>query len=343
MMARGRVGVAVLGLGAAVLVGGIGSVLRAARGPGEQALQIAVISDLNGSYGSTSYGAGVSDAIQRLVELRPDLVIFTGDLVAGQRIRPLLRRDEIEAMWDSFEQTVLDPLARAGIPIVATPGNHDASGYSPFRLERQIYAERWSGWLADLDMFESDGAPFNFAFELEGVLFLSLDAATVGPLDPGQRSWLKDVLERAGPRHRARIVFGHLPIWPIAVGREKEALFDDDLASVLRAGNVDLYLSGHHHAFYPGVRDGLWLVGQACVGEAPRTLIGSPSAANRALTFVTIRSDGSITVDAYTGPGYRERIDRLALPATIPGGDGDLVRDDLACVDPARDRWCRAD
>jgi hypothetical protein len=34
-------------------------------------------------------------------------------MIAGQRLVPLLRRGEIEAMWSAFHQRVSDPLAQA--------------------------------------------------------------------------------------------------------------------------------------------------------------------------------------------------------------------------------------
>ena len=53
-------------------------------------LRVAVISDLNGSYGSTVYHPAIKQDIARLVELKPDLIISTGDMVAGQRLHPCL-------------------------------------------------------------------------------------------------------------------------------------------------------------------------------------------------------------------------------------------------------------
>ena len=64
-------------------------------------LRVAVISDLNGGYGSTEYESTVDGAVRRIPDLRPDLVISTGDMVAGQR-RPHLTRAEVEAMWGRF-------------------------------------------------------------------------------------------------------------------------------------------------------------------------------------------------------------------------------------------------
>ena len=101
-------------------------------------LRVAVISDLNGSYGSTRYSARVAAAIERVIALEPDLVISTGDMVAGQR-RPVLTEREVRAMWAAFHAEVTEPLSRAGIPLAVTPGNHDASAYGGFEQERDLF------------------------------------------------------------------------------------------------------------------------------------------------------------------------------------------------------------
>ncbi len=81
---------------------------------GAATLRVAVISDLNSSYGSTTYEPGVARTVARLVALRPDLVISTGDMVAGQRLHPPLGREPVLAMWSAFDAQVTDPLATAG-------------------------------------------------------------------------------------------------------------------------------------------------------------------------------------------------------------------------------------
>ena len=59
--------------------------------------------------------------------LRPDLVLVTGDMVAGQRAGL-----DYGAMWAGWHRAVTDPLRAAGIPMAVTPGNHDASGYAQY-------------------------------------------------------------------------------------------------------------------------------------------------------------------------------------------------------------------
>ena len=124
------------------------------RQAGAADLLVAVVSDLNGSYGSVRYESNVDRAVERILELRPDLVISTGDMVAGQR-RPHLSRGEVEAMWRSFHAHVSEPLQAAGIPLAVTPGNHDASAYSGFERERTLHAGTWNGHRPDLSGLQS--------------------------------------------------------------------------------------------------------------------------------------------------------------------------------------------
>lgn len=61
------------------------------------AQRVVVISDLNGSYGSTDYSSHVSRAVSRIKEIKPDVILITGDMVAGMK-----NGLNYQAMWDSF-------------------------------------------------------------------------------------------------------------------------------------------------------------------------------------------------------------------------------------------------
>jgi hypothetical protein len=291
-------------------------------------LRVAVVSDLNGSYGSTRYEAGVAPTIERLVALRPDLVISTGDMVAGQRLHPPLGREQVTAMWSAFHAQVTDPLATAGIPLAATPGNHDASAYASFALERTIYREQWEGRSRGLQIVDRGDYPFHYAFAMGNVLFISLDATRVGALDAPQRRWLESLLQREGAKYRHRVAFSHLPIYPFAQGRETEVTADHELERLLQRHGVELYLSGHHHAFYPGFHGGVRHVGQACLGAGPRKLIGDTQRAERAVTWLEF-ADDEVTVTALVAPRLERRIELATLPESIRSPYGTLLRDDL--------------
>lgn len=303
------------------------AVLLLCAGP-SWAFRIVVISDLNGSYGSTEYDPRVGRAVAAIVAMKPDLVISTGDMVAGQR-RPHLSTPEVRAMWRAFHATVSDPFDRAGIPFVATPGNHDASGYGGFERERDLYAEAWRERKPDLNWVNGSDFPFFYAFDAGGHRFVSLDATTTGALSPGQSARLSRVLESSP--HPA-IVFSHLPVWPFAEGRETEIIGDPALASLFRIGEVVLVLSGHHHAYYPGARDGIAYVGQACLGGGPRRLLGEADRAPHAFTVLDIDAAGRIEVSARVGPGYERLLPVDILPEQLGQGFSALTRLDIAGV-----------
>ena len=294
---------------------------------GAVALRIAVISDLNGSYGSTRYDSAVDDAVKRILELKPDLVISTGDMVAGQR-RPHLSRVEIERMWSAFHAHVSDPFAEAGIPLAVTPGNHDGSAYHGFELERRVYADQWLPRKPALEFVDDRHYPFYFAFSAGNVLFISLDATTVGHLPHAQMDWLQQLLEKHGAGFERRVAFSHVPLWPFARGRESEYIGDPALEQLLTEANVDLYLSGHHHAFYPGHKDGIDLVSQSCLGAGPRRLIGARDKSPRSFTLIELTADNTM-LTAFREPGFHESIDWSTLPADIRSPAARLVRADL--------------
>ena len=75
-------------------------------------LRIGLISDLNSSYGSTTYIPQVSQGLQQLLALQPALVVCAGDMVAGQK--PGLSTAQLDAMWEGFARTVLLPVRQAG-------------------------------------------------------------------------------------------------------------------------------------------------------------------------------------------------------------------------------------
>ncbi|SEA99223.1 metallophosphoesterase family protein [Rubrimonas cliftonensis] len=301
----------------------------AAQGRAAGGLRIGVISDLNGSYGSTDYDPAVSGAVARLVALRPDLVICAGDMVAGQR-RPLLSEAEIAAMWAAFHAHVTDPLRAAGLPLLVAPGNHDASAYPGFEAERRAFYRTWTDRSPDVSILDGERYPFRYAVSFGDVLLIGLDVTLPGPLPPEEMDWLAQTLREERPRHRAAIVFSHLPLWAVARGRERDIVADPALEALEREAGVDLHLSGHHHAFYPGFRAGLAHVAQACLGAGPRRLIGMDAPSVRAFTLLDVAPDGRIGVSAYAAPDFATPTDFALLPPRLVSAEATLTRLDLA-------------
>lgn len=289
-------------------------------------LRIAVISDLNGSYGSTTYDPAVAEAVATIIARRPDLVISTGDMVAGQQADPKLTASELAGMWDAFHTVVSDPMDAAGLPLLVTPGNHDASAYPGYEAERDAFAAAWAGRAPGITALDTADWPFRGAWSLQGVLLVGIDATRAGPLPVSDLDWLRSVLTREGPKHRTVILFGHVPLMPFTQGRETEILDDPSLFALAQETGVDLWLSGHQHAFYSGTAGGILFVAQGALGDGPRKLIGEADRSPRSFTWIEIAEDGAITVAAYPAPGFAEPLPMEGLPATLGTGPYALTR-----------------
>lgn len=294
----------------------------------DDSLVVIVLSDLNSAYGTIGYHENVVDGVRDVVAMQPDLVLVTGDVVAGQRPN-LLPEARLRKMWDAYESSVMQPLRDAGIPVAMTPGNHDASAYPAFAGERALYGKRWEAAGDALDIVDAGRFPFHYAFQMGNTLFVSLDVTTTGAIPDAQFAWLEDVLARARGRYEHRVVFSHVPIWPFASGREREATRDARLHGLLADAGVDLYLSGHHHAFYPGYHDGVAYVSQACLGAGPRRLLGTPSTSARGYSLLRIeRSTIRVAGIAARNPGAL--VPWSSLPEGVGAGSERLLRADIA-------------
>ena len=289
-------------------------------------LRIAVISDLNGRYGSTDYGPEVTDAIAAIIARDPDLVISTGDMVAGQRANPKLTPDALAAMWAAFHAAVSDPLAQAGIPLLVTPGNHDASAYPGYEDERRAFAAAWADRRPDLSLIDGADWPFRIAATLQGTLLIGMDATRSGPLDSASMAWLGDLLTDPAHRDRTILLFGHVPLMPISRGREDDILADPALFALAQRAGVDLWLSGHHHAFYSGRAGGILFAAQGALGNGPRALLPLTDPSPRSFTWVEIAENGYITVAALPGPDFATPLPPDSLPPTLGDGPFRLTR-----------------
>lgn len=300
-----------------------------------RATRVVVVSDLNEGYGSARYSPEVDTAVSRTISLKPDLVISTGDMVAGQRLNPTLERGGVEAMWQAFHEHVTNPLQNAGLPFAVTPGNHDASSGERFKLEREIYRDQWSARKPQLEFLDDTHYPFHYAFRVGEVLFISLDATHVGHLSHTEKAWLQALLEKHGARFRQRVLFSHVPLWPFSVGRERDFLGDHELEAILQRGKVDLYLSGHHHSYFPGYKDGVRYVSQGCLGAGSRSLLGTDYRSPKSITVIDFYPDGEIRIDAYQDADFKRIVERRTLPTRVESKWATIIRDDLAADSPA--------
>jgi hypothetical protein len=304
---------------------------------GASSFRVVVISDMNGPYGSTAYGAEVSTAVALIRERwRPDLVLVAGDMIAGQR--PSLTDDNVRAMWAAFDAVVRAPLHAAGIPFAITLGNHDGSAYPAHARDRALAIEHWRarGDATGIDFVDRTHFPVHYSFRQGPLFVVAWDAASgTTSSDTAQLRWLDTQLTGAAARAaRFRVVLGHLPLYAVAEGRDRpgEVLDDADaLRERLERLGVNLYISGHHHAYYPGRRGALELLHTGALGAGPRPLLGTAEAAPRTATILDFderSADVRYTTLVIDSSGVRGSVELDALPPRIDGHNGFVLRRD---------------
>ena len=286
----------------------------------DQPIDIIVISDLNGSYGSTSYSKETHNTTSYILQQKPDLVLVTGDMVAGQKENlPYVE------MWEGFHQAVTIPLEQHGIPLAVSPGNHDASGYKVYQEERDIFVNQWLPHKPEVTYVDDSGFPLYYAFTMRDILFVSLDNTTLGGLSRQQKKWLDKILNHPASH---KVVYGHIPLFPFAEGREKESLMDFELENILIKHGVDLFLSGHHHAYYPGYYNTIRYVSVPCLGAGARFLKGSEERSEKGLVHIKFHRD-TISVEGKSAYKRFSIIPKSTLPSFIEYEDILIWRDDL--------------
>lgn len=297
----------------------------------EPPLRIAIISDMNGDYGDSTYSIRVHKAVERIQKLKPDAVLVTGDMASGEK-----KGLDYKAMWKGFRDTVTLPLTQANIPMLVSPGNHDASAWKGFEIERKIYKDEWVTYFNDylnknnvVKFHSMENYPFYYSFSIKNVFFMAVDATTQLELSSAQKNWLIDQSQKT-TNYLHKVIFSHYPFHPLAINREADFIADKGnvLFKSLKQNGVNLFLSGHQHAYYPAMWEGVRFIGQACLGGGPRKIIGTSKVSQYSFTVVDF--DSLIKADAYPYPNFETPVDRSTLPTSLktPKG-GSLIRDDL--------------
>jgi hypothetical protein len=314
---------------------------------GSAGFRVVVISDLNSAYGSTSYGPEVGTAVRMIrEEWRPDLVLAAGDLIAGQR--PSLADDNVRAMWSAFDSVVGAPLRSAGIPFGFSLGNHDASAYPAHQRDRTFAVEHWRAAQRHpgVAFVDSTHFPLYYSFRQGPLFVIAWDATSaIMPQDTTLMRWLQAQLgSDAAGRAPFRLVLGHLPLYAVAEGRDRpgEVLESpDSLRALLERYEVHTYISGHHHAYYPGRRGALELLHTGALGDGPRPLLGAVEPSPRTVTILEFHeSAGTVTYATFevTGTAVGDSVPLTSLPLRLEGHNGHVVRRDVGQADTRQGR-----
>ena len=325
-------------------------------------VRLAVISDLNAAYGSTDYDPEVDKGINLLPFWQPDMVVCSGDMVAGQK--PSLTEPQIKAMWAAFDNHVAAPLRQANIPFGFTIGNHDASGAKgkegnfKFQQERDLASEYWNNPKHDtgIEFIDKNEFPFFYTFKHKDIFFMAWDGST-HRIPPEKLAWVEKALASPEAQQaKMRILLSHLPLYAVAEGRNKFGAVmanADELRSMLETYNVHTYISGHQHAYYPGHRGKLQLLHTGILGSGPRPLIDSKVPSSKAITVVDINFN-SPELTTYTTYDMKtlELIKYEQLPRFLTGHNGIVLRRDVeyenlkaeekaACVEKLGEKLCQ--
>ncbi|MEA5521890.1 metallophosphoesterase family protein [Limnoraphis robusta] len=289
-------------------------------------VRLVIISDLNSRYGSTTYEPQVTQAVALIPQWKPDLILCVGDMVAGQKLS--LSEANIQAMWEGFERDIASPLRQDKLPFAMTMGNHDGSGTLSdqgqfiFEKERRLAQAYWKQHKSDLNLnfIDDSGFPFYYSFLQNEIFYLVWDASTFN-IPTQQINWIKNSLASSQAKTaKLRIVMGHLPLYAVAVGRDKfgEVLTQaEELQTVLEENNVHLYISGHHHAYFPAYKNQLKLLHAGALGSGPRSLLNSNLSPRNTLTVVDINLSPKTTVYTTYDMKTLEVINLRELPEKI--------------------------
>ncbi len=301
-----------------------------------------VISDMNSRYGSVDYRREVMQGVSILPQWEPDIVLCVGDMVAGQSIS--LNTAEVEAMWEGFDNLILKPIREADIPYALTIGNHDASsqtyedGSYIYTIDRDVTTRYWQAHQNDLDLqyIDTGNFPYYYSFKQNDIFYIVWDASSAN-VPAEQVAWADQQLASAAAQAaKFRIALGHLPLYAISQGRDRYGEFLNDseqLQAVLERHNVHTYMSGHHHAYYPGHAGNLELLHCGALGSGPRTWLDRTDAAMQTMTVLDFFFDTGETVYTTYNMNRMELVDTATLPRQIVGPTGRVLRNDITLSD----------
>ncbi len=165
------------------------------------------------------------EGISRINELKPDLVLVTGDLTENGYYNEFLRASEFIDMVKA--------------PIKVVPGNHDSRNVGNETFE-ELFSGRW-------------GTITNSKNTIKAICLDSSEPdLNYGKIGRQQQHWMENEIKDAKNNHQYIVVVLHHHIISVPkTGRERNVLADaGDILQSLTQNNVDLVISGHKHVPY---------------------------------------------------------------------------------------------
>lgn len=149
----------------------------------------------------------------------------------------LINRANIDYEWGEWFRAA--GWLNGMIPVVATPGNHEYSGYMKKRLSRHWQPQFSFPMNGPAGLKES-----TYWFDYQGARIISLNS---NEQIEKQTEWLKNVLEEEN-RPRWTIATFHHPIYSPGKDRDNQQL-REAWQPILEDHGVDLVLQGHDHTY----------------------------------------------------------------------------------------------
>lgn len=232
----------------------------------------------------------------RIDELKPDLVVISGDFT--QRARTEQFREACQ---------FLGRLQHSGHEVLGVPGNHDVPLYDVLR--------RFLSPLARYRRFIDENlCPF---LELPGIAVLGINTARSltfkdGRISQGQVAFIRETFSRT-PREAFRVLVTHHPLFALEVaGKNAPAIGRQELAlGVIEEAGVDMLLAGHnHHASSHSASDLVTRAGGALVVQAGTATSTRVREQEQSFNCIDV-ADASVTIAVNSRTGDRfEPLDR---------------------------------
>ncbi|MDP9023184.1 MAG: metallophosphoesterase [Actinomycetota bacterium] len=194
-------------------------------------LRIAQLSDIH--CGTVSFDAELMrSVIDRINDLRPDVVVVGGDLTA----------DGYE--WE-FEEAGRW-LGAIEAPTVVVPGNHDARNVGDLHF-RRLFGDRFSRHRQAFDPARAE------RLQASGLTVVAVDSSepdlNAGHIGRERYEWIRTQFDEPDD-FKVFVLHHHLVSIP-GTGRERNIITDaGDLLELLTELNLDMALSGHKHVPY---------------------------------------------------------------------------------------------
>ncbi|MBQ8037034.1 MAG: metallophosphoesterase [Proteobacteria bacterium] len=277
--------------------------------PAPDTLRIAVISDINGSYGTIGYSPLVHAAVNDIISRGYDFVVSPGDLIAGQR-----HGVDYDSMWRAFHYEIGDVFFDNNLEFIFAPGNHDASAYAGHEDARDAYARAFENRRPKAPLLPGSHFPFYYGVMIRGVRVIALDITRpVRDNDP-QVDWLAETL--ASPeKTRLTLVLGHFPLSPVHFTHIWDIAGSRRLMSILSETPDLIYISGHNHVYYPGHIGEIRTIAAPALGAGARSLMGAPAVSGYVQIIVPPQAPARVT--ALVAPDFKRMVNRAALPEVV--------------------------